>query len=488
MNSNAAETPSGLKGRLRQISELPGPRTLPLVGNFHQMQKGAGHRSIEAWAREFGDYYRLTLGRRPMLVVNDPAEIGRILRDRPDGFRRTQLLEMILGEMGIGGVFASNGEAWRRQRKMVASALETRHIKAYFPSLARVTERLYRRWSNFAAKGTEFDLQADLMLYTVDVVAGLAFGVDINTLESDRETIQTHLNYVFPMLNRRLGSVFPYWRWFKLPSDRKLDRHLEAIQHAVTGLIQQARTRIEQNSGLREAPSNLLEAMLVERDAPGTELTDGDVSSNVVTILLAGEDTTANTLAWLVYLVSHDAAVMHRLAAETDELLGEAHWAGRMDVATSHSYLAACAQETMRLRPVAPMLMLEALASTTIGDIAIPAGAGVLALLRGPTTDARYFERPDVFDPDRWLAAREAPQGSAAGTPGRERVSMPFGAGPRVCPGRNLAMLEISLVTSMLFRNFEIKSLRTPDGQDVQESLSFTMGPSKMLVTLAPRH
>jgi cytochrome P450 len=489
VNRNAVENPIELKDKLRKISDLPGPRALPLVGNFHQMEKGAGHRSIEAWAREFGDYYRLSLGRRDMLVVSDPTEIGRILRDRPDGFRRTQLLEMVLGEIGIGGVFASNGEVWRRQRKMVASAFDPKHIKAYFPSLARVTERLYRRWSNHAAKSIEFDLQADLMLYTVDVVAGLAFGVDINTIESDRETIQTHLNYVLPMMNRRLGSIVRYWHWFKLPSDRKLDIHLAQIQRAVTDLIQQARQRMAENPSLREAPTNLLEAMLAERDAPGTELTDHDVSSNVVTILLAGEDTTANTLAWLVYLVSHHPEVMQRLAQETDELLGESRWAERMDVATSHSYVAACAQETMRVKPVAPMLLFEALAPTVIGDIAVPAGAGVLALLRGPTMDQRYFDRPREFDPDRWSAPRDASrQASAAGTPGRERVSMPFGAGPRICPGRNLAMLEISLVTSMLFRNFQIKSLRTPDGTEVKESLSFTMGPSKMLVTLAPRH
>jgi cytochrome P450 len=157
-------------------------------------------------------------------------------------------------------------------------------------------------------------------------------------------------------------------------------------------------------------------------------------------------------------------------------------------VATSHSYVAACAQETMRLKPVAPMLLFEALQPTVIGDIAVPAGSGVLGLLRRPTADARYFDRPDVFDPDRWRTPRDAAQqGAAAGTPGRERVSMPFGAGPRICPGRNLAMLEISLVTSMLFHNFEIKSLRTPDGNEVEESLSFTMGPSKILVTLSSR-
>jgi cytochrome P450 len=464
---------------LRTLAELPGPGPLPILGNFHQMDRTGAHKTLEGWSQQYGNTFRVTFGRRPMLVIADPAEIGKMLRDRPEGFRRTQLLEMVLAEMGVSGVFASNGDTWRRQRKMVAAAFDPRHIKAYFPSLARVTERLFRRWTNHALKGTEFELQAELMLYTVDVVAGLAFGIDINTLESDRETIQTHLNYVFPMLDRRMRSAIQYWHWFKLPSDRKLEFHLAEIQRSVATLIERARSRLQQDPALRESPSNLLEAMLVERDAPGTQLTDHDVSSNVITILLAGEDTTANTLAWLTYLVSREPAVMQQLAAEADRVLGGTHWAERLDLATSHSYVAACAQETMRMKPVAPMLILETLNETVIGDVSVPAGTGVLALMRHGPMDERYFEHPAIFDPARWLAPRDA---------ARERISMPFGAGPRICPGRNLALLEISLVTSMLFRNFQIQSLRTPDDTEVQERLSFTMGASKLLVTLAPRH
>jgi cytochrome P450 len=481
---NSVEGTAEFQGKLRSVAELPGPKTLPILGNTHQLDRRAAHRTIENWSKQYGNCFRVALGRRDMLVVTDPASIGKILRDRPEGFRRTRLIEAVLNEIGIAGVFASNGEEWRKQRKMVAAAFEPRQIKAYFPSLARVTERLYKRWSNHAASGTEFDLQHELMLYTVDVVAGLAFGVDINTIESDKETIQTHLNVVFPMLNRRMGSAIQYWHWLKLPADRKLEAHMVEIQCAVKELIARARARLEQNTALRDAPSNLIEAMLVERDAPGTELTDHDVSSNVVTILLAGEDTTANTLAWLVYLASREPHVMRRIAEETDRLMGKARWVERLDLATSHSFVAACAQETMRMKPVAPILMFEAEVPTVIGDVAVPAGAGVLLLMRSGPMNERYFEHPEIFDPDRWLASRD----TTAGTSGSGRVSMPFGAGPRICPGRNLAMLEINLVTSMLFRNFEIKSLRTPDGAGVEERLSFTMGPSKLLITLAARH
>jgi cytochrome P450 len=460
----------------RSLSDLPGPRRLPLIGNLHQMDTARMHHAMEKWSEEYGPYYRFRVGRRELLAVADSAAIGTILRDRPTGYRRTQLLEKVFHELGISGVFAANGDAWRAQRRMVMAAFDTRHVKSYFPFLARVTERFYRRLSEHARRGVEFDLQTDLMRYTVDVVAGLAFGVDINTIESDGETIQTHLNHVFPMLNRRLAAPFAYWRWLRLPADRALDRHLNIVRRDVAQLISQARERLAHDPGLRQAPENLIEAMLVESESPGAEISDYDVASNVVTMLLAGEDTTANTLAWLMQLASREPAVLERLTAEADAVLGESHFAERLEIAAALKLTAACAHETMRLKPVAPILLLQAAGPKIVGDVAIPGGTVVAALMRRGSMDERYFERPHAFEPDRWLA-----------TTGNERISMPFGAGPRICPGRNLALLEINMVTSMIFRNFAIKAIGTPDGRPVEEWLSFTMAPSPLTITLAPR-
>jgi len=460
----------------RSLSDLPGPRRLPLIGNLHQMDTARMHQAMETWSEQYGPYFRFRVGRRELLAVSDSAAIGTILRDRPAGYRRTQLLETVFQELGIAGVFAANGDAWRAQRRMVMAAFDTRHVKSYFPFLARVTERFYRRLCAHARCGIEFDLQADLMRYTVDVVAGLAFGVDINTIESDGETIQTHLNHVFPMLNRRLAAPFAYWRWVRLPADRALDRHLEIVHREVSRLIGQARERLACNAELREAPANLIEAMLVESESPGAELSDEDVAGNVLTMLLAGEDTTANTLAWLMHLASREPAVLERLSDEAKGVLGASHYAERLETVSALKFTAACAHETMRLKPVAPILLLQASAPKLVGDVAIPTGTVVVALMRRGSMDERYFERPEVFEPERWL-----------GTTVNERISMPFGAGPRICPGRNLALLEISMVTSMIFRNFEIKAIRTPDGRPVEEWLSFTMAPSPLLMTLAPR-
>jgi cytochrome P450 len=472
-----------MQSRLRSIADLPGPRQLPLLGNLHQVDTARLHRAIEAWGERYGPLFRFRIGRREIVGIADPATIGAILRDRPGGFRRTTLLEAVFREMGIAGVFAANGESWRAQRRMVMAAFATRHVKSYFPFLVRVTERFLRRLTSHARRGIAFDLQADLMRYTVDVVAGLAFGLDINTTEAAGDTIQTHLNHVFPMLNRRLAAPVAYWRWVRLPVDRALDRHLTELRETVAGLIAKARARLEADPALREAPSNLLEAMLVERESAVSGLDDGDVASNVITMLLAGEDTTANTVAWLIHLASRDPAVMRRLADEADGVLGDLRFAERLEQASALKFTAACAHETMRLKPVAPLIPLESTAPTVVaGELAIPGGTVVMALMRAGAMDPRHFERPESFEPARWLDQNGTGTATAA-----ERIAMPFGAGPRICPGRNLALLEISMVTSMLFRNFEIAQIRTEDGGAVEECLAFTMSPSRLLVTLAPR-
>jgi cytochrome P450 len=466
---------------LRSIADLPGPPPLPLIGNLHQVDTARIHRSLEAWSERYGAFFRFRLGRRQIVCVADPAAIGAMLRDRPNGFRRTKLLEAVFRELGIAGVFAANGDAWRAQRKMVMAAFGTSHLKRYFPFLARVTERFHRRWSDHASRGTEFDLQADLMRFTVDVVAGLAFGVDINSIESAEVTLQTHLNHIFPMLNRRLTAPMPYWRWIKFPADRALERHLDVVRRSVAEFITAARGRIESRPALREAPENLIEAMLAASESGGC-LTEADVASNVVTMLLAGEDTTANTLAWLFYLVSLHPPVMQNLALEAAAVLGAGHFPERFEQASALAVTAATAHETMRLKPVAPILLVQAVEARTIGDIAIPADTVVAALLRRGSMDQRHFANPQAFEPQRWLAA----PGSAAST-AAARISMPFGAGPRICPGRNLALIEICMVTSMLFRNFEIRSLRTEHGGPPEERLAFTMSPSRLWVRLVHR-
>ena len=455
----------------RRIGELPCPPGLPIFGNLFQLDIASLHRTVENWHAKYGDYYRFRNTRREMLVVADPEAIASMLRDRPDGFARTHRMSTIANSMGFSGVFSANGAVWRRQRPMVMAGLDPTHVKNYFPALVKVTQRFARRWQRAAGSGAEIDLQADLMRYTVDVTAGLAFGADINTIESDDDVIQQHLDKVLPSLFRRLMAPFEYWRYFKLPADRALGRHLEALHKAVNGFIAAGRQRMQDDPARRAEPTNLIEAMIAARDSEGSGVTDSDVAGNVLTMLLAGEDTTANTLAWMIWLLSRNPAAMERARNEVKGVLGTERMPSRYEQLGALPFVEACANETMRLKPVAPLIIVEAIRDTVVSGIEVPAGQLVMCLMRPPAVDEKYFPDPQKFDPARWLEPTAKSASSA------KRVAMPFGAGPRLCPGRYLAMLEMKMVIAMLLAGFDLDSVGTADGTEPRERMAFTMQP-----------
>jgi cytochrome P450 len=459
--------------RLRGIDELPGPRGWPIIGNLAQVRMAHIHQDIERWCPRYGPVFRVRLGPTRMLVVADHEIINTLLRDRPDGFQRSSRLREIGMEMGgTPGLFSAEGDAWRHQRRMVMASFAPGHIRAFLPLLQKVTQRLQWRWRQAARAGLAIDLQADLKRFTVDAIAGLAFGTEVNTLDSGDDVIQRHLDIVLAGLYRRVMSPLPYWRWVRLPADRQLERSNAAVREAINGFIAAARQRMQADPSLREQPRNLLEAMLAAADTDDAKVDDRDVAGNVSTMLFAGEDTTANTLAWLIWLLHRHPDALRRAQTEVRDAVP--------DIATSTlecidalDYLDACASEAMRLKPVAPFLAIEALRDTTVADIHVPAGTLVWCVMRHDSVDDRCFPRAAAFEPERWLTDTGATTAGASA----KRVAMPFGSGPRICPGRYLALLEIKLAMAMLLGSFEIDAVDTPDGGDAREVMQFTMNP-----------
>jgi cytochrome P450 len=418
-----------------------------------------------------------------MLIVSDHEAVATALRDRPDGFRRTARLETIGRELGLRpGLFGAEGDMWRRQRRMVMASFDPAHVKHYFPSLARVAGRLAQRWQAAARHGRAIDLQADLMRYTVDTIAGLAFGVEVNTLQSDDDVIQRHLDKIFPALFRRLVAPLPYWRWITLPADRAVARSIVAVDAAVQGFIAQARERLQREPERRAQPHDLLEAMLVAADQPDSGIDDAQVAGNVLTMLLAGEDTTANTIAWMIDLLWRHPAELQRAADEVRLVCGDAT-ALTLEQMAELDFVEACAHETMRLKPVAPQIGLQTLRETVVGDVQMPNDTAMIGLLRRDSVEDRWLPRASAFEPARWLA--DGAPSAAATSP--KRVSMPFGAGPRMCPGRYLALLEMKMAMATLLGRFDIARVDTPDGQPAQEKLSFTMTPVGLTMRVRER-
>jgi len=419
----------------RRFSSLKQPPAWPLVGSLPYFDPPRVHLVFEQWALRYGTPFRVNLGRRQMLVIDDPVEIGRILRARPGTFRRVRPVESIFRELGIAGLFSS---------------------------------------------GAVLDLQQEFMRYTVDVTAGLAFGVDINTIEGGDDAIQRHLDQVFPSVNRRMSALFPWWRYLKLPADRQLERDLAVVRRAIDGFIEAARQRMAADRGLQEHPGNLIEALLAARDTPESGFSDADVSGNVFTALLAGEDTTANTLAWLTCFLADEPQAQQAAQAEADAVLGSRDVIEDFTRIDDLAYTAAATREAMRLKPVAPLLSHESNEAVTVCGIELRARTPVATLMRPAGLNPELFPEPLAFRPQRWLGD----SGSNERESTARRVLMPFGGGPRFCPGRYLALLEIQMVTSMLMKNFHIERVGS---EPVRERNALSMLPEGFRARLRRR-
>lgn len=471
----------------QSISGLSGPRALPMLGNAKQLRPEVLHLTLERWADEFGTPFRIKIGTRTVMVIADPVATGTILRDRPDGFRRWSSIKEVFEDMHMGGVFSAEGDDWKRKRRLAVEALNTNHLNRYFTVIHTATDRLRRRWVKSAETGASIDIRSDFMSYTVDVTSALAFGVDLNTLERGDSELQNQLETIFPMIARRLNAPVPYWRWIRLPADRGLERSLTSVRSAVLSFVADARQRIEQTPELRENPTNFRESMLVARDEDSSRYSEEEIIGNTYTMLVAGEDTTANTLAWTTWLLAQEVDAAERLSAESDQLLGEDLLAADFSVIAEASYAEAVVKESMRLKPVAPVFFLEAIKPTRLCGVEVPADRRLLVLTRHHAMEDDNFPEPARFDPLRRLNGNGAKtkEGSENGRLRDQRELVPFGAGPRFCPGRNLALVEAKSVMTMLARNFDLELI--PGEGPVEEVFAFTMMPRNLRVRLRAR-
>jgi cytochrome P450 len=215
--------------------------------------------------------------------------------------------------------------------------------------------------------------------------------------------------------------------------------------------------------------------MLAAAAEGGSGVTVAEVAGNVTTMLLAGEDTTSNSLAWLIWLLVRHPDALRR--ARDEVLRGVPSLdALTIEQADRLDFLEACTQESMRLKPAAPFISVEALEDTVVGDVAIGKGTIVLCLMRDTSPDTARFENAAQFDPERWLRDTV-----------NRKASMPFGAGPRICPGRYLALLEIKVAMVMLLARFDITSVATAHGGEPDERVAFAMAPETLHMRLQLR-
>ncbi|UMR29385.1 cytochrome P450 [Massilia sp. MB5] len=473
------EQPARLKYS-RTIADLPGPKPSPFFGNLLQLDRKRIHVTVENWIRQFGPIFRFKILNHNVVVVSDYAVVSSLLRERPAGFRRHQAGVTIMKELKIDGVFGAEGEAWRRQRKLVMRGMNAEVVRNFFPTMVSMTERLMLRWKTALEAGKPVNVHRDLKAMSLDVIVALAMGFDLNAMDTDGNQLQRDIDGLFMRLGQRMNAIFPHWRHVRLPRDRDADASAGRIEFAVTEFIQKTRERIKNNPHLRQKPGNMLEAMIVASEEDGNDFTDQELIGNAITAVLGGEDTTANSIAWLINNLVQNPAAAAKLAAEADAVLGENRFIQDWEMLSELAYLDASHNESQRLKSVAPVFGLVSNEDCVVADTFFPKNTVVFASAVGASFDENHFPQSSQFLPERWIFDEKPEEGNDP-----NRKLFPFGGGTRLCPGRFLALTEIRMVIAMLMRNFELEP--DPKALPVREVMNFFMVPSGVPVRLKLR-
>jgi len=459
----------------RHIQDLPCPGGLPILGNLHQLALSPAHRKLELWAKELGSPYRFNLLGQPFVVWTDVELCHAAMRDRPFRYRRHAYLQELFSEIGADGVFFAEGEDWLPQRKLVTEAMSTPNIRRMYPKLRLMSERFCERLRRHAMRDGLVRMTEELKRYTLCMTRMLVFGEGIDVLEGN-DAVHRNLTLIFPAMQRRILAPFPYWR-YPLFNSRRFRLAVDDIHRHIGVMIDQARSRVRERP---DDPHDLLEAMVAWQDTPGSEVTDQQIAANVLTLFLAGEDTTAYSLAWAIYCVLTNDDARRLLIDKADAALGPDTVCPSYEKLRELDLFEAVCTESGRFRPVIPTHGLEPLEDVFIGDVHVPKGTKMVFLNRPSTLDAAHFVCPHAFRPERWLESDRKNF-----EPHKSKAFMQFGSGPRVCPGRHLAGVEMRIVLSMLMKNFHVELAADPGS--IKETFALTMRPSCLPLYLKNR-
>jgi cytochrome P450 len=433
-------------------SHPPGPRrTLPLAGLLAYRRGPLPY--FQNLARQYGDISYFKIGPQEAFFLNHPDLIKDVLVTNNQNFMKGLVLQRakrLLGE----GLLTSEGEFHRRQRRLSQPAFHRQRIASYAGVMTEYAMRTSDRWQD----GDTLDMSLEMMRLTLAIVGKTLFDADV---ESESGEVGNAMNVVMELFNTLTMPFFELLQKLPLPQLRRFDSAREKLDRIIYGLIEERR-----RSGIDRG--DLLSMLLLAQDeeVDGGRMTDQQLRDELLTIFLAGHETTANALTWTWYLLSQHEEVEKKLHAELDEVLR-----GRsptFEDVPKLRYTEMVLAESMRLYPPAWAVGRLSTVDCVIGGYNVPSRALVLMSQYVMHRDERFYPDPLVFDPFRWTPeARELrPQFSY----------FPFGGGPRRCIGEGFAWMEGVLLIAALGQRWRM-----------------TLVPHhpvalKPLVTLRPKH
>lgn len=462
--------------KTKKIKDLPSPKGNIILGHLKKFNVSNKHQVLENWVKECGELFKMNFIGKKIIVSANSELNAEILKQRPYKFRRFSKIDEILTEMGVSGVFNAEGKKWEKHRKPTSEALNLKKIKSFYPTITKVTQQLIHNWETYLNENTIIDVQKELSKFSIDITTAIAFGYELNTLKNKDNNFQKHLERIFPMINERITAPIPLWRIYQQKKDKELKKSIKEIEKIIYKFITEAKIRLEKSPKLKEKPSNFLEALLVEQENKN-QFSDYEIYGNVFSILLAGEDTTSNSISWAIYYLAQHPEIVRKIRKEAEEVYKNNEIPLTPKELQKLKYANAVAQETIRLKPVTPNLYLQANENVEINGIDIPKDTTIMLQNKVAQTSEKFFTNSTAFEPERWIK-NQCP----IHVNHRPEKMKAFGGGARFCPGMNLAMFEMTIAISTICKKFDFEL--TVKAKNVKEEFAFTMFPKNLYIKL----
>jgi len=412
----------------------PGPKGEPLFGSSRTYARDP-FRFISALERAYGDVARFDMGPMDTVMLCDPTAIERVLVSEADQFRKPDFQGDALGDLLGDGLLLSEGETWEQQRKLANPAFSMARLSGMADRITDHAEDRIADWSH----GDVIDAEQSMTRVTLDVILDLMMGVELS-----EQRVRTIEEQLLPLGQRFEPDPirFAMPQWMPMPDDAEFNRAVRTLDEVLDDIIA---VREDSVRTAEDGPMDFLSVLLRARDE-GNQSPD-QLRDEMMTMLLAGHDTTALTLTYTWFLLSEHPEVEKRVHEELDDVIGDER--PGMEHVRELDYLEWVIQEAMRLYPPVYTIFREPTEDVTLSGYEVEAGTTLMVPQWGVHRSERFYDDPETFDPERWKPER-------AGE--RPRFAyFPFGGGPRHCIGKHLAMLEAQLITATTASQYRLE-------------------------------
>lgn len=444
--------------------DAPGPQGLPVIGTITLLRHPNLLQLFLQWREEFGDIVRWRVGPRLVHMVNAPEAIKHILQMNNKNYSKGQgyvKLKPLLGE----GLVTSEGDFWRRQRRLSQPAFQRKQIHLLVDTMVQSARNMREGWSALAHSGEAFDVNEQMMRVTLDIVSRALFGAALS--EQEFQSVADALTMLLEETVRR--AMRPWFVELPTQTTRIYHQHIADLDRIIYRIISERRASGEQKD-------DLLGMLLAAQDEEtGEQMDDQQLRDEVMTLFLAGHETTANALSWTWMVLSQYPTIRAQVEAEVAEVIGEG--VPTTDELQALTFTKAMFEEVMRLHPPVPAFARRALNDDEIGGFRIPAGSNMLICPYVLHRHPGLWENPEGFDPSRFTEEKRKEQHKFA--------YLPFGGGPRFCIGNHFAMMEALAIIAVVVQRYRVDLM---PHHPIERSLSLTLRPKHgILATLRPR-